>query len=244
MSCEVDGLIEHLPEIHDLFVIYNSQYFENALGSVVLEWSDRLTLCAGLCYKQRRDSPCTIRLSRPLLQYRPFTDTINTLLHEMIHAYLFIIQGGSLDRDGHGSDFQQIMNFINGSAGTSITVYHTFHAEVQELRKHVWKCNGKCQERPPFFGIVRRAINRPPQPADWWFNQHSLECGGEFIKISGEVKLGKVKSTKIGKNSLKHVKNIRSIREYFPPVANESQSSANSKSNCAIEPEIIDLTDV
>jgi hypothetical protein len=43
---------------------------------------------------------------------------------------------------------------------------------VDNCRKHVWKCDGKCKDKPPFFGYVRRAMNRPPQPADNWFNRH------------------------------------------------------------------------
>jgi hypothetical protein len=35
---------------------------------------------------------------------RPRSDLVNTLLHEMIHAFLFLTSG-SMDRDGHGQDF-------------------------------------------------------------------------------------------------------------------------------------------
>jgi len=41
-----------------------------------------------------------------------------------------------------------------------------------------------CRNRPPFFGYVRRSMNRKPQKADSWWRQHQLTCGGEFIKIS------------------------------------------------------------
>ena len=36
--------------IHELFVIYNEAFFNGKLDSVLLEWSDRMTLCAGICY--------------------------------------------------------------------------------------------------------------------------------------------------------------------------------------------------
>ena len=92
-------------------------------------------------------SSVIIRLSRPLLQLRPFSDTINTLLHEMIHAYFFVIQGGSLDRDGHGADFCALMKEINEREGSGITVYHSFHEEVNHLRRHVWRCTVSDSER-------------------------------------------------------------------------------------------------
>jgi hypothetical protein len=73
---------------------------------------------------------------------------------------------------------------INKAAGTSISVYHNFRDEVNYHRTHVWKCNGSCQNRPPYFGIVRRSMNRPPQPADYWWSRHQQQCGGTYTKIS------------------------------------------------------------
>lgn len=52
------------------------------------------------------------------------------------------------------------MNRINKSAGTTITIYHTFHDEVRHYQTHVWKCDGPCQHKSPYFGIVRRSMNR------------------------------------------------------------------------------------
>ena len=54
------------------------------------------------------------------------------------------------------------MNSINAVTGFNITIYHSFHDEVENLRKHIWRCNGKCQNKPPFYGYVKRAMNRPP----------------------------------------------------------------------------------
>ena len=59
----------------------------------------------------------------------------------MIHAYFFVKQGGSLDRDGHGTDFQDVMNQINGREGSKITIYHTFHYEVANYQVHHWRCS-------------------------------------------------------------------------------------------------------
>ncbi len=83
-----------------------------------------MTLCAGMCYYYP-GGYCSIRLSEPLLKLRPFQDMVNTLLHEMVHAYLFV-KGGNTDRDGHGPNFLAHMKRINESAGSSISVYHTY----------------------------------------------------------------------------------------------------------------------
>ena len=126
---------------------------------------------------------CTIRLSEPLLKFRPRSDLINTLLHEMIHAYLFVSQNCT-DRDGHGPEFHRHMHRINADAGTRITVYHNFHDEVDLYRKHIWRCNGRCRHQAPYFGILKRATNRVPGPRDPWFSKHAARCGGQFIKES------------------------------------------------------------
>lgn len=52
-----------------------------------------------------------------------------TLLHEMIHALLFVTQNNK-DRDGHGPEFCKHMNRINKDSGTNITVGITFYIVV------------------------------------------------------------------------------------------------------------------
>lgn len=80
-------LIDPCPDIHALFIEYNKKYFWNTLGSCIVEWSKRMTICAGIFYLRGGG---TIRLSEQLLQYRPRKDLVETLLHEMIHAYLYL----------------------------------------------------------------------------------------------------------------------------------------------------------
>lgn len=70
------------------------------------------------------------------------------------------------------------MKNINEITQLNITVFHNFQNEVNLYRTHVWKCNGPCQSKPPFYGYVKRSINRKPQPADHWFNDHQRTCGG------------------------------------------------------------------
>ena len=36
--------------IHELFVFFNLAFFDNKLDVVILEWSTKMTLCAGICY--------------------------------------------------------------------------------------------------------------------------------------------------------------------------------------------------
>lgn len=49
-----------------------------------------------------------------------------TLLHEMIHAYLFVTNNDK-DREGHGPEFCKHMHRINRLTGANITVYKATH---------------------------------------------------------------------------------------------------------------------
>ncbi|KNE63405.1 hypothetical protein AMAG_08537 [Allomyces macrogynus ATCC 38327] len=174
-----------LLKLHERFMYYNYRYFGGKLSACEVRWSPRMTLCAGQCHYRPQERYCSVRLSVPLLQYRPKQDGIDTLLHEMIHAYLFVTDGND-DHDGHGTAFHEWMHKLNAvEPGANISVFHTFRDEVNAARKHVWKCNGPCKDRPPYFGIVRRSMNRAPQPADRWWADHKRTCGGTYTKIQG-----------------------------------------------------------
>uniref|UniRef100_A0A1I7V5I9 Protein with SprT-like domain at the N terminus n=1 Tax=Loa loa TaxID=7209 RepID=A0A1I7V5I9_LOALO len=175
-------IIDPTPDLHALFQQYDDTFFNGRLVACEVKWSSRMTACAGLCSFERKGGFCSIRLSKPLLQYRPRKDLVETLLHEMIHAFLFL-SDGVMDRDGHGPMFQFHMHRINMTAGTNITIYHNFHNEVQYHQKHWWRCTGLCRMRPPFYGWVKRSMNRAPGANDFWWKEHQMTCGGKFIKV-------------------------------------------------------------
>jgi len=117
-------------DVFDLFAFYNEYFFDRRLEKCTLKWSKRMTLCAGTC-KYEGFGSSTITLSEPLLQYRSSDELKETLLHEMIHAYLFITDPESCKFEGgHGHAFQKIMCEINSATRLNITIYHSFHEEV------------------------------------------------------------------------------------------------------------------
>lgn len=67
------------PDIHELFCRFDRELFGAALAAVSVAWSPRMTVCAGICY-YRAGGLCEIKLSKPLLQFRPRADLVNTLL--------------------------------------------------------------------------------------------------------------------------------------------------------------------
>jgi len=83
-------------------------------------------------------------------------------------------------------------------------VYHSFHDEVDHHKTHWWKCNGPCVSRPPYYGIVKRSMNRPPGKNDFWWADHARNCGGSYTKIkepAPKTKQGKGQSIKGNSNN-------------------------------------------
>ncbi|XP_028030736.1 sprT-like domain-containing protein Spartan [Bombyx mandarina] len=203
-------LIDPTPNIHLLFIQFDKTFFWSRLASrVVVRWSKKMYSCAGICSYEGRGGLCDIAVSEPLLKLRPRKDLIETLLHEMIHAYLFVTAKDQ-DRDGHGPIFQSHMHRINRSAGLNISIYHDFHDEVMLYQTHWWRCNGPCQTKRPHFGIVRRSANRAPGPSEYWWLDHKRKCGGTFIKIKEPVTKTKTtnkKSTKPNADITQYINN-------------------------------------
>jgi len=198
--------------------------------------------CAGICYSRRSrgQMSCVIRLSEPLLKLRSRKELIETLLHEMIHAFNFI-RGIMEANGGHGQNFIAKMQEINRIAGTNISVYHSFHDEVELYKKHWWRCDGVCRNQKPYYGYIKRTSNRAPSKNDFWWNQHVNNCGGKFIKIKEPEKTEKKKTKEIKPKSdgptkrkvpvkskdqnLTDRKQIdNDIRKYFPDISLNSSS--------------------
>eukprot|EP00466_Bigelowiella_natans_P011584 jgi/Bigna1/79744/fgenesh1_pg.65_\ len=211
-------------DIHDLFNIYDRVYFSSALtnAGVEVKWGSKMmTKCAGMCEYKGRTASIQIRLSPSLLQYRSYNlnfyvafpsvpycsdaapssqnrnaDVKDTLLHEMIHAYLFL---DHTETDRNPNDPYRPFG------GYRITVFHSFINEVRHLQTHVWKCE-KCHH------VIRRAMNRPPSEKDcrayrkdlsgWTFSidsprnrcgdrrcyvhNHIRMCGGAYKRLTPE----------------------------------------------------------
>lgn len=202
VECADDPFVD----IHHLFSLYNTLYFRSLLlPRVEVSWSVRLTLCAGICELVKDDAGkytrIRLKLSEPLLRYRPRSDVLNTLLHEAIHAYFFITTSWRHSRGddgtGHGAGFLLLADAINNHGRYDVTVYHTFHDEVDSYRTHIWQCDGPCRSQAPFFGLVKRSMNRAPGKSDAWWKKHEEECGGTYTKIA-EPDLTKDQIRKLG----------------------------------------------
>merc|ERR1719186_185461 len=229
--------IDPTPDLHALFIEFNQTFFWGKLLMCEVKWSPRMMTCAGICRFSPREQFCTIGLSVPLLKLRPRKDLVETLLHEMIHAYLFITNNNK-DRDGHGPEFHKHMYRINNETGTNISVYHNFHDEVNLYKQHWWRCDGPCQKKPPFYGMVKRSMNRAPGTSDRWWGEHARSCGGTFTKIKEPEGFGKkgkkdkdnsqINSPKL--NTSKLVKGQKDIRGFIKGTGKKNVSGVNGNS--------------
>ncbi|KAJ7411186.1 sprT-like domain-containing protein Spartan [Willisornis vidua] len=75
--------------------------------------------------------------------------------------------------------------------GALRVIYHNFYDEIDLYRQHWWRCNGPCQNRGPYFGYVKRSMNRAPSANDLWWDEHQKTCGGTFTKVKEPEKSSK-----------------------------------------------------
>jgi len=230
MSCvsEEWETIDPTPDLHALFLEFNQTFFWGKLLMCEVKWSPRMYKCAGICRYFPRERFCTIGISIPLLKLRPRKDLVETLLHEMIHAFLFVTDNND-DHDGHGPEFHKHMYRINAATGASISVYHTFHDEVELYKTHWWRCDGPCTKRPPFYGFVKRTMNRAPGPTDRWWGQHQQSCGGTFIKVKEPEGYGQKKGKKATEPKLNTANDKHDIRKFFGGTPDNSISNAKPR---------------
>jgi hypothetical protein len=152
----------------------------------------------------------------------------------MIHAFLFVTHNNR-DRDGHGPEFHYHMYRINKEAGTNITVYHRFHEEARFYQQHWWRCNGPCQTRPPYFGMVKRAMNRAPGPTDFWWKDHQATCGGRYIKVHEPDRFYEKKVKQISKKGVSASAGGKNdIRNFFPFLGKENVLGNSSETSGSV----------
>jgi len=130
------------PDIQVLFQEFNERFFDGKLIFCTLEWTKNMELgqleWAGKCEYQEQYWRAHISLSEQILKRRPRKDTVETLLHEMIHAYVFMTRQIS---GGHDSEFLFHMDRINKETGASITVHHGFLEEVDMVMSDIMQDN-------------------------------------------------------------------------------------------------------
>ncbi|XP_054156775.1 putative uncharacterized protein DDB_G0291812 [Oppia nitens] len=135
-----------VPDIQAMFRRYDEKYFDGVLfeHEVELFWINNMYIAAGITYPENRHKcrPIQIKLSRPLLRFAGEKQIRETLLHEMIHAYLFALNIS----DAHGPEFIKKMHQLNRMEGLSISVYHNMVYD-QDGFYRAWINNRRAREK-------------------------------------------------------------------------------------------------
>ncbi|XP_020269797.1 uncharacterized protein LOC109845024 isoform X2 [Asparagus officinalis] len=148
------------------------------------------------CY--REEGGCDIRLSAHLLKFCSNTDLKNILLHEMIHAYLYVTSKKK-DRSYHGPRFTTMMNGINSSTetdpwrplgGYNITSSHDIRKEADCNRVQRWICKScgdsfegsKNSEPNDCIENVSHGDSCGNSSCQW--HKHKMVCSGRYEKTT------------------------------------------------------------
>lgn len=122
--------------LYSMYERFRNLYFSDGQGHLLpppqqvrIEWSNRLTSSAGICYPKRR----TIRLSTHYHVSHP-DDVESTLLHEMIHLIV----------PNHGPDFYAWIEAIRRQGG-QVARYPKARATAAQPPRWRYHCQ-KCGE--------------------------------------------------------------------------------------------------
>ncbi|KAK2727109.1 DNA-dependent metalloprotease SPRTN-like isoform X2 [Artemia franciscana] len=119
----------------------------------------------------------------------------------------------------------------------TLLIFHSFHAEVNLYKQHWWRCTGTCTKRPPFYGFVKRSMNRAPGPNDIWWEQHKTNCSGVFIKVKEPEGYGekskKNKNEIRSKTSSRKTKTTIDIRKFFSPNKKDTSKNLNGRKSAS-----------
>lgn len=164
-------LTDQLPDIYAVFRAYNEEYFDGLIGGFEVRWCARLWIQAG---KTTTFPLKRITISTKLLIGREIRIMVETLLHEMIHAYLFCNDHPHPLQ--HGEDFVKVMTETNILSTLNIGILdeggldHIAHLQV------IWECS-KCKEQIVRFKRKSRQLN------DKTARLHRVRCRGTWRMV-------------------------------------------------------------
>jgi len=101
--------------LNQMFDAINQAHFEGMISTIPVKWNSRLTSTAGRCHFTKRmgvSTPTKIDLSLGIFRNENMdaSKIRETLIHEMVHAYLLQVK----NLGGHGYEFQSMMTRITG----------------------------------------------------------------------------------------------------------------------------------
>ncbi|KQK22852.1 hypothetical protein BRADI_1g69655v3 [Brachypodium distachyon] len=169
--------LDQEPNIVKLFCHYNTLYFQDTLGGCVVSWAEEPLPNSDIsgCDYYPGGGGCIILLSKSLYKCHMDSDLKNVLLHEMIHAYMFIKDDNTNHSSDHGANFKKLMDDINSSSVPDP------HCESCEDFIESTKVNGTTQD-----DCIERMGDVCLNSTCQWhrlFGLHKMHCSGSYYKI-------------------------------------------------------------
>lgn len=125
-----------LPNLVMLYRKFNEELFNNRIpSSFTIAWGRRMTRVSGVMIPGER----RIKISLPIHSRLGKDELYDTIIHEMIHAFLYL----SNVYHGHGKHFLNEAARIYRLSGRKITPWHDGRGMVavwRELHRYGWRC--------------------------------------------------------------------------------------------------------
>jgi predicted SprT family Zn-dependent metalloprotease len=147
--------------LNEMFHLINKVHFNGEISTIPVVWNSRLTSTAGRCHSIRNrytgaNTPTKIDLSLGIFRNENMDagKIRETLIHEMVHAYL--LQTKNLG--GHGWQFQSMMTRITGVRKNHRC--HNFNTEGLGRKAQAKNVQVICDR----CGVVRTRSRMPKNP--------------------------------------------------------------------------------
>ena len=120
-------MIANIPYIEKKFKEFNQLIFAGQLPMVPIELSNAKTFLGKCVYQKRKGKDGRVEHFGFRLRFNtridlPEQELEDTIIHEMIHYYIYWKQMD--DTSAHGTLFQHVMNSINRKYGRHVTIRH------------------------------------------------------------------------------------------------------------------------
>ena len=131
------------PNLTLLFNYCNEKYFNNEIKGYTVRYSTNLTQY-GYTSKHEKIINISWKIHGALSQER-FATLMGTLLHEMVHAWLYLYDDRDAEQEQHGPVFQrklrQVADKAKGKGYHIVTAPHAVEREADKaVKRYGWRC--------------------------------------------------------------------------------------------------------
>lgn len=131
------------PNLTLLFNYCNEKYFDNEIKGYTVRYSTNLTQYG---YTSKHEKIINISWKiHGALSHERFATLMGTLLHEMVHAWLYLYDDRDEEQERHGPVFQrklrQVADKAKGKGYHIVTAPHTVEREAEKaVERYGWRC--------------------------------------------------------------------------------------------------------